>query len=316
MKSWYKYLEEKRKNSELNKKISAYEYLLPYKDKDDIYISFTDMIKVGINPNPLSPSTPNGIYTFPLKEYWKMYNVEKEKSVGKNSPFGGDRKYIAVIQGKHTKGFIKDIYKNYKQNNLDNDIIKLKKMFETDFDLEKYKNEFFQNLSKGISSNEQWKHVKAFLVSINKPFYNKAKTSLEFIKIVEDQISKTDMLDRSEIRKLKLFLKKSKISKFFGSKDKIIDEMLDKINENNPFSILYELTKKISNDIFTFNTGSFKSGNILPQRWNNLLRRLGYTGFADKSAKGLIFELEPLQAVFLTTSEFKVIDQILNKDYI
>ncbi|RLA60039.1 MAG: hypothetical protein DRQ78_09880, partial [Epsilonproteobacteria bacterium] len=51
------------------------------------------------------------------------------------------------------------------------------------------------------------------------------------------------------------------------------------------------------------------------QGWNNILRRLGYNGFVDRSGSGLIHSNEPTQAVFLSTRAFTVVDMIENKSY-
>lgn len=57
---------------------SSLEYLRQYKDDEDIYISFTDLPKIGINPKTKHHSTPVGIYAFPLKKSWHFYKIEEE----------------------------------------------------------------------------------------------------------------------------------------------------------------------------------------------------------------------------------------------
>lgn len=66
------------------------ENLNPYKDRDDTYITFTEILKVGINP--LSEfKTPIGVYTYPLKQIW-------DRVVNNTIPFGGDRQYVHVLK--------------------------------------------------------------------------------------------------------------------------------------------------------------------------------------------------------------------------
>ena len=72
MKSYKLFLSEKRSNPDKNPKLSAYDYLEQYKDDPDVYISFTDISKIGINPRS-DFNTPNGIYTYPLREMWKDF---------------------------------------------------------------------------------------------------------------------------------------------------------------------------------------------------------------------------------------------------
>lgn len=56
-----------RKNSNLNRKTDALNYIKQkYNENDDLYVTFTDISKVGIRPMPLDKTTPAGVYTFPL----------------------------------------------------------------------------------------------------------------------------------------------------------------------------------------------------------------------------------------------------------
>lgn len=229
MKTFHQFIEEARRNPEQNPKISAYEYLKPYSNMDNIYITFTELQKVGIKP--LSNfNTPNGIYVYPLKETWKEYGVEQKKSL-KQYPFASDRPYITILQGKHNKSFIQDMIKGYTSKDYDRDKDNLLKMCQD----------------------------RVLLDTIEK---NAIKTADSFHK--------------------------------------------------NIIGYFWNMTRIISRQ---FKTEFNLSGNSDTQAWNNLLRRLGYTGFADKSAKSIIHTSEPLQAVFLTSSEYKVVDQIINKDY-
>lgn len=104
----FKQFLEARKNPELNPKISAYEALLPYKDDDSIYISMVDdlskedvksknSLKIGINPNS-EWRTPIGIYTYPLKDIWKEYNLDRYKRVSKILPFASENPYIYILK--------------------------------------------------------------------------------------------------------------------------------------------------------------------------------------------------------------------------
>lgn len=60
---------EARRNPETNIKVSAYDQLKKYKDDHNVYISFRNIDKLGVNPSYKSKdSTPNGIYFYPLKD--------------------------------------------------------------------------------------------------------------------------------------------------------------------------------------------------------------------------------------------------------
>jgi len=120
---------EKRKHN--NDKISVYQELEKYKDRDDIYISFTRVNKIGINPKS-DFNTPNGIYTYPLKLVWEEYGLENGlvdgETLDMKIPFGGDREFVQVIQLIDDSNVIKDITYDYRQQDLERDIDKLSKM--------------------------------------------------------------------------------------------------------------------------------------------------------------------------------------------
>lgn len=234
--SFLQYCDEKRRNPELNPKISAYNYLKEYKDRDDIYITFTDIEKVGIKP--LSTfNTPNGIYTYPLKEIWKEYNVDRARSL-KVLPFASDRPWINILQAKHSKGFIKNLKSDYTSKDYDRDRNALLNMMVKNYDFESEAISAFQTIENMATSQAKIK---------------------------------------------------------------------------SPAGSFWNLTRLIANVYqreFGLNSSSGSQG------WNNILRRLGYSGFGDKSGIGLIHISEPIQAVFLHSQEFKVIDRIENKDWL
>jgi hypothetical protein len=123
MKSFKQFVHEARRNPEKNPKINATDYLRKYKDRDDIYISFTKINKVGVNPKS-DWNTPIGVYVYPLKQFWNYYEVEKNKTVQLAAPWAGRSPYIQIIKGKHSKGFIRDFSK-YTERDLNNDIEKI-----------------------------------------------------------------------------------------------------------------------------------------------------------------------------------------------
>jgi hypothetical protein len=221
----FKSLLEARRNPDKNIKISAYDELKVFKDDPDIYISFRNINKIGINPKSRF-NTPNGIYTYPLREIWK--EIESKRNMD-NIPWAGLEEYIYIVRSLNKPIFIKDLYKDYSSADFDRDIKKLKSMKFNNFD---------------------------------------------------------DIL-----------------------KDALITSKI-----NSPVGYFWNLTRLLSlskgNEF-----SSIKSIKTGAQAWNNLFRKLGYTGFADKSGKGVIHESEPTQAVFLSKDAFKVEKAVLNKNY-
>ena len=66
---------EARRNPELNPKIGPYTQLKKYVDDPSIFISFTEIDKIGINPQS-NYNTPLGIYTYPLQAAWENYKID------------------------------------------------------------------------------------------------------------------------------------------------------------------------------------------------------------------------------------------------
>lgn len=104
------YLQEARKNPEKNPKVNIISVLEPYKDKSMYFIHFTDIPKLGINPQQ-KYDTPMGIYSYPLKEIWN-------KLITDRIPFRGDSKYVFLF--KYTGDKYLDVSKynasNYKKD--------------------------------------------------------------------------------------------------------------------------------------------------------------------------------------------------------
>lgn len=217
------YLREKRRYPELNPVISPIEELAKYKDDPDVYISYTEIDKIGINPQ--SPyNTPLGIYTYPLKEMFK-----EMKGDITNVPFAGLRKYVYVV--KKAKGkFINDLYKDYTSKDYDRDMDKLRKMFK------------------------------------NHPLQKKKRSDGKNIIEV------------------------------------IIEDSRHNAKSKGPAWMFWWTTREFGS--------VFGKGSTNAISWNRVLRDLGYSGFADRSGKGIIHPSEPMQAVFLVKDAFKVLTRI------
>jgi hypothetical protein len=140
----YEVLAEARRNPEQNPKYSSYELLKPYSKDEDIYISFTSVNKIGVNPQS-GHNTPIGVYTYPLSVIWDEYEINRKahdirkagyddkltafsinRLMGRSVPFAGESSYIQVIKKKPTKKFI-DV-SIYSSKNYDDDMEKIIEM--------------------------------------------------------------------------------------------------------------------------------------------------------------------------------------------
>lgn len=127
-----KYLLEARRNPELNPKISAYEELKPYRDKDGYFFSFTEQDKIGVNPR--SPyATPIGIYTYPTKGAFKRYNLDGYRDVKHTLPFASERKYVWIVKLKEGQRVLN--FSRYGEADFQRDASILKRYYNTNKEL-------------------------------------------------------------------------------------------------------------------------------------------------------------------------------------
>jgi len=286
---------EKRRNPEQNPKISAYEYLKKYSTDPNIYVSFTDIKKIGIKPKS-GFNTPLGIYTYPLMEIWN--NIEKHKDASK-VPFAGDRKYIFVLRSKNKKKFIKDMYKDYTSKEYDDDMDKLRKLYGTKYTKKDYEND-----------------VKSLMKMVSHYWADEVGEETQKIFDKQKKLTKNNDYHQSYYDAFKQYMKKhgdAYLENVIGNKfmagktpiEDIIQKGTKEASGSNPVTSMWNVTRILAME---------QKGKALVQ-WNKILRQLGYTGFADKSGKGIIHSAEPMQAVFLTKDAFKVEDMIFNKKY-
>lgn len=109
-----------RKNPELNPKVSIIDALKPYKDDSTLFISFTDVNKIGINPK-YSYGTPMGIYAYPLK--WAY-----EELVIRTIPFAMNRPLVHLLKiVSNPRDILSD--RTYNSSRFRTDKKKLEKIF-------------------------------------------------------------------------------------------------------------------------------------------------------------------------------------------
>lgn len=118
---YYHVLEEKRRY-EVPSVLSQLE---KYKDDPNIYVSFTEINKVGINPKT-GYGTPMGIYSYPLKKTFSKY-FESQKI-----PWASDKEYLQVFRSKNPDKVAKG--STYTKAKLDADIDALDTLFHTKID--------------------------------------------------------------------------------------------------------------------------------------------------------------------------------------
>jgi hypothetical protein len=206
------FLEEKRRNPDMNPFIGAWDYFFKYKDDPDVYISFTTVDKIGINP--LSKyNTPIGIYTYPLKEFAENYvpikdisaNEVYEFPLGQVAPFAGGGTYINFIRSKNTN-FVKDMYKDYGSNDYDRDMKTLRNKYskvidiETIIDLAKEEGRdknpigFMWNITRLLAINLAEKTSSSSSVST---ISGSSKSAVKWTKILSEDLGYSGFADKS-----------------------------------------------------------------------------------------------------------------------
>jgi hypothetical protein len=154
---------------------SALEKLMKYKSNSKVFFSFRDIYRIGINPNS-KWTTPNGIYTYPLKTVSTIkkdrYDFSSDKII---VPFAGDKPIIYVIESVG-RG-IKDL-NLYTESNLTDDFEKLKKAMTMKVN-QRYVKEFLITLGSSIIMKQI-----AMEASIIPSAIQNCKTITEYIDIL------------------------------------------------------------------------------------------------------------------------------------
>lgn len=108
---------EARRNPHLNPKSDfvAEFYYLYHKYRDDLYLSFTYLNKLGINPQSKF-NTPLGVYAYPAHYVQKI--LEDRYFNVKSLPYAGNRPYVQFLQARG-----KELdFDHYTYNDLDKDL--------------------------------------------------------------------------------------------------------------------------------------------------------------------------------------------------
>lgn len=124
MKQLDQFLFEARKNPEKNPKTGVMEILSKYKNDDKVFIHFSDIPKLGINPMS-DFNTPLGIYSYPLKKAWTKYSLYNTNELVHNLPYASNRKHVVVFR---STGNVIDLGE-YNSRDYDRDMDKIRKLY-------------------------------------------------------------------------------------------------------------------------------------------------------------------------------------------
>jgi len=157
----YVYLSAKRSNPELNPRETPMESIKKYYKKygKNLYISFTRLSKLGINPAKSVYSTPNGIYTYNIHDVW--HQIKKLDDISKWDMFQTDAKYIQVIVPKNKKNVLH--LDRYSKKDWERDLKKLEKIYP---EFNKNEEPYKKNISRSkLFGKKMWRTT--YLLSRN-----------------------------------------------------------------------------------------------------------------------------------------------------
>jgi len=263
------------------------EALDQWRDDPTIYVSFTDLPKVGINPTS-EFDTPLGIYAYPLKEMFKYFEDNE-------IPFAGEREYIQVLQSDQVTEL-----SQYSEADLDRDIAKLKERFGQDPRILKTAN---NDLHRYLHQNSD--HSNMNFPSMGEWSKQDGNTWTERTTWAEREASVDTLIQ--------------KMNKTGETFDFIIwHNWRVEAKPRTPAGVMWNITRNVAINIEK-PAASMARSKMKPMAkpsiiaWNSILRWLGYQALSDKKGTGLIHSNEPISAVFLTTKAFRHIKTIHNK---
>ena len=249
--------------------------LSKYADNPSIYITFTDLPKVGINPQ-YNFDTPAGIYAYPLQATWDEF-------VNDDLPFASDRKYVQVLQ---SQGNIKDV-SDYKDGDFEKDKAKLIELYG-----DKFKNDasFLREVKDAVGLPDEKEYDKLAQKLFNKKTFNRCNQ--DEILAIDDKIQ--DVFKETALERMIYYWSK----KAFTA---------------SPVSHFWNVTRNIA-IYLSKERMSGKIAVALPQAstWNKIMRNLGYAGISDTKGRGVLHSNEPKQAVFFSTQALKHVETLIN----
>ncbi|CAM6053357.1 unnamed protein product [Sphagnum tenellum] len=247
-----------------------------------IYVSFTDLPKIGMNPTS-GYDTPLGIYAYPLKE---MFGAFEDNAI----PFADDREYIQVLQSTKVTEL-----SEYNQGDLERDISRLKEKFGRDRRV----------LEKANDRLQRYLHQHSSHVS-NTGFPNMA------LWAKQDKENETWAEREASIEEL--IKKMNQTGETFDFIAYTVWGL--EATPGTPAGKMWNITRNLAIIIAGKSPPSMALKNMAKPAiiaWNSILRWLGYQAFSDKKGIGLIHPNEPISAVFLSASAFRHIKTIHNR---
>jgi hypothetical protein len=312
-----------------------------YEGREDVFVSFTSLPKLGINPK--TPyDTPAGIYSYPV--YYVIENYDP-KNGAFTVPFAAEQEYVHVFQ---VSGIERALHFSYDDNELvsqvknpSTDLVKpeeirdiKKKISKVDEFIESTIDEIYSDPPSYLTGNQRaeseawyagWIRRLADHADLSDPNDLVAKTILNNIYLSYGNVWKLTKFEGSSDKKQGLPVDsvlvvvindilqyRSIANTKFPFEDKI-REMTKGLSESSYITKKEEvLSERVTSDqAFVWNFTRHLSG-FNKSRWTALMRRMGIIGAVDDDT-GTIHPNEPTQAVFFDPKSIRVIEVIHNE---
>jgi len=280
--------------------------LKPYSESNDLFIHFSDLPKLGINPQS-DYNTPLGIYAYPLKEIYKEVTND-------TVPFASERKWVILFSAHNIHDVSENAENGYTQANWlrDKEILFEKYLPE-------YKNYLRQQSVEGrlfiTDENEKRMGNIALKIMMDDPLIPKFARNMAWaIAALKDGLNydamlKENMIKIETVKALEKLHSEYDEHEITFAEDQFKDFIKNCENFGRytfPCGQLWNVTRTLAR-ILKSNKNS--KGPVI---WNKIIRSLGYDGFTDKLGEGLIHENEPCQAVFFSTKPIKLLQILPN----
>lgn len=116
------FINELRRNPEQNPRVTPLDVLEPLANDKNVFVSYTKLPKLGINPSTTHTQTPGAVYAYPLSSVWDAIKHDIREV-----PFaGGNAKYLYVFKYPHP---ILDVSK-YDRKDLKKSMLRLHGFFK------------------------------------------------------------------------------------------------------------------------------------------------------------------------------------------
>jgi hypothetical protein len=271
---------------ELNPRVPLTDKLEQYKDRDDIFISYVmDMgdlqPKGGKNISGFKVGiNPKSRYNTPNGIY--LYPLKEAWKSYYNPrkrildvPFAGEQPQVGILQVDMNRAM--DL-KTYNSRMWDQDYDKLARMIE----------EFFMKKNRQ-SEALGWEAAKSILAAAN-----------------DGARIKTPGGRFWNMSRFTYFCLTSQLRTSF--KDEYQDELIDMMSDKT-------LKANRTDHTVRFNIHEMSNNDAPTNKWTLILIELGYSTIIDRAGQSIIHPSEPMQAVALDPSGYKVIDSHDNKGY-